>query len=82
MNFIQILACLMIVALFVFSKAQAHEKNMFPKYQKIFEYIKNVVKPVLSILSSFFKPFKIGNGLFIDSTQFVLLILLLLILIL
>ncbi len=72
----------MIVALFIYSKVQIYELKMFPKYQKTFATIKSFVKPLLSMLGNFVKPFKIGNGLFIDATQFILLILLLLILIL
>ena len=71
----------MILSLFIFSKLNAYEAQIYPKYSKTFGIIKLILSPILKGLGAFLKPFKIGNGLFLDVTQFVLLILLLLILI-
>ena len=80
MILIKIIACFLIIALFIFSKLHAYESRILPKYKTYFDMMISILKPILNSLSRFFKPHKVGNGLSLDMTQFVLLILLLLIL--
>ncbi len=80
MVFLKLCAFLLVISLFIFSKLHAYEARILPKYKKGFGYITSVLKPILNAFSQFFKPHQVGNGISIDTTQFVLLILLLLIL--
>lgn len=77
---IKLIATILIILIFIYSKLKVHENLLFSKYKSYFKQIKKIIAPVLGFLDSFFKPIKIGNNLFIDSSQFVLLVLLLLIL--
>ncbi|QHI37705.1 hypothetical protein IMCC3317_30860 [Kordia antarctica] len=80
MILLKLFACFLIVSLFIFSKLQAYETRISPKYKTYFGMMTSILKPILNVFSKFFKPHKVGNGLALDTTQFVLLILLLLIL--
>lgn len=79
MVLLKLCAGLLIIALFLFSKLYAYEARILPKYKKGFGYIILVIKPILKAFSQFFKPHQVGNGIALDTAQFVLLILLLLI---
>ncbi len=73
------LLAVLIVSLFIYSKVGSFENQISEKYLKIFTIIKSIFKPVLNFLKTLFKPYKIGVNLFIDTSQIVLLILLLII---
>ena len=70
----------MVLFLFVYGKLNAYETHISPKYSKLYNVIKSIYKPVLKFLGPFFKPFKVGEGVFLDMTQIMVLIILLLIL--
>ncbi|ADV48693.1 hypothetical protein Celal_1380 [Cellulophaga algicola DSM 14237] len=79
MIIIKVLALLLLFSLFIYSKIRTHENMLFPQYKKLFKHIKGVLEPVLKFMNTFFKPMKIGTNLSVDSSQFILFILLLLI---
>lgn len=66
-----------IVGLFLYSKLQPYKDRLSNRYKGIFNFFNNVFSPVLNFLKKFFKPFQVGQGLAVDMTQIVLLILLL-----
>lgn len=77
---VKLFASALIVALFIYSKLLIYEKQLAPKYLKTFNRLKSILQPILKFLGQFFKPYKIGDGLSIDLSQFIFLIILLLIL--
>lgn len=79
MVILKILSGVLIVALFIYSKVNAHESKISIKYSKAYQLIKSILNPILNLLRKVFKPHQIGNGLFIDTSQIFLLVLLLII---
>lgn len=69
-----------IVGLFLYSKLLPYKDKLNNRYKGIFNFFNNVFSPVLNFLRKFIKPFQIGQGLAVDMTQIVLLILFLIIL--
>ena len=70
----------LIVGLFLYSKLLPYKDKLNTKYKGVFDFFNNIFTPVFSFLKRFIKPFLVGQGLAVDMTQIVLLILLLLIL--
>ena len=68
---------LLIVGLFLYSKLSPYKDRLDIKYKKVFNFFNSIFKPILGLLSRFFKPFQVGVGLSVDMTQIVLLIILL-----
>lgn len=64
----------------MYSKLLPYKDKLNPKYRGIFDFFDKVFTPILSFLKRFIKPFQVGQGLAIDMTQIVLLIVLLIIL--
>lgn len=71
---------ILIVGLFLYSKLLPYKDKLKPQYKSVFEFFNKVFTPVLNFLKRFIKPFQVGQGLVVDMTQIVLLILLLIIL--
>lgn len=69
-----------IVGLFLYSKLLPYKDKLNNRYKGIFNFFNNVFSPVLNFLRKFIKPFQVGQGLAVDMTQIVLLILFLIIL--
>ncbi len=68
-----------IIGLFLYSKLLPHKDKLNNQYKSIFTFFDAVFAPVLNFLKRFIKPFQVGQGLYVDMTQIVLLILFLLI---
>ena len=66
-----------IVGLFLYSKLLPYKDKLNNQYKGTFTFFSNVFNPVLNFLRSFAKPFPVGQGLSVDMTQVILLILLL-----
>jgi hypothetical protein len=75
-----IAANILIVGLFFYSKLLPYKDRLNPKYKRIFNSVSSLLLPVLNFLKRFFKPFQVGQGISVDTTQIILLILFLLIL--
>ncbi len=69
-----------IVGLFLYSKLLPYKDKLTGNYKSIFNFFDNLYTPVFNGLKKSFKPHQVGIGLFIDMTQFILLIILLLLL--
>ncbi|MFT5890382.1 MAG: hypothetical protein ACI9Y7_000472 [Dokdonia sp.] len=77
---IELLVIFFVVIIFIYSKLKFVETKLYPKYARIFLQIKKVIEPILNFTSTILKPFKIGENLFIDSSQIIIIIILLFIL--
>lgn len=77
---IPVLINILIVGLFLFSKLLPHKDKLYPHYKSIFNFFNKIFSPVLNFLKNYFKPFQVGVGLLVDMTQFLLLIIFLIIL--
>jgi hypothetical protein len=74
------IANIFIVGLFLYSKLLPYKDKLNNQYKGIFNFFNSVFTPILNFLKRFIKPFQVGQGLSVDLTQLVLLILFLLIL--
>jgi uncharacterized protein YggT (Ycf19 family) len=66
-----------IIGLFLYSKLLPYKDKLNNRYKGIFEFFNSIFSPVLNFLKRFVKPFQVGQGLAVDMTQIILLILLL-----
>jgi hypothetical protein len=71
---------ILIVGLFLYSKLLPYKDKLNPQYRKIFDFFNSLFTPIFNFLKKMIKPFQVGFGLFVDMTQIVLLIILLLLL--
>lgn len=77
---LSILINILIVGLFLYSKLLPHKDKLNPQYKKTFNFFDSFFTPILNFLKNIFKPFQVGNGIAVDMSQIVLLLLLLLVL--
>jgi hypothetical protein len=68
-----------IIGLFLYSKLLPYKDKLNNQYRGIFNFFNSLFAPVLNFLKKIIKPFQVGQGLSVDLTQIILLILLLLI---
>ena len=73
------IANIFIVGLFLYSKLLPYKDKLNNQFKGIFNFFNAVFSPILNFLKRFIKPFQVGQGLSVDMTQIVLLILFLLI---
>jgi uncharacterized protein YggT (Ycf19 family) len=73
------IANIFIIGLFLYSKLLPHKDRLNNQYKGIFSFFNKVFAPLLSFLKRFIKPFQVGQGLSLDMTQIILLIIILLI---
>jgi hypothetical protein len=69
----------LVVGLFLYSKLLPYKEKLDPKYNGLFKFVNAIFTPILNFLKTVFKPFQVGQGLAVDMTQIVLLLILLLI---
>ncbi len=74
---IKVIFATLIIGLFLFSKLLPHKDKLDYRYKTLFDFFYNIFTPVLNGLKSFIQPFEVGQGLSIDMTQVVLVVLLL-----
>ncbi len=79
MRIMPIIANVLILGLFIYSKLLPHKDKLSNKYRNVFNFFNNIFSPIFNFLKKFFKPLEVGQGIAIDLTQIVLLIVLLLI---
>jgi uncharacterized protein YggT (Ycf19 family) len=75
-----IIANVLIVGLFLYSKLLPYKDKLNPQYKSIFDFFSKIFSPVFNFLKRYIKPFQVGHGLAVDMSQIVLLIFLLMIL--
>ncbi|MDR1544358.1 MAG: YggT family protein [Prevotellaceae bacterium] len=75
-----ILISVVIVLLFLYSKLTPHKARLTGQHLKTFTFCERVFNPVLNLLRKIAKPAQVGNGIAVDMSQIILLIILLFIL--
>lgn len=68
----------LIVGLFLYVKLLPYKDKLKTQHKSIFSFFNSIFTPILNFLKKFIKPFQVGQGLSVDLTHIILLILLLL----
>jgi uncharacterized protein YggT (Ycf19 family) len=74
---ISLLANILIIGLFLYSKLLPHKDKLNNNYKNVFKLFNEVLDPILRFFRKFINPFQVGQGLAIDMTQILLLLILL-----
>jgi uncharacterized protein YggT (Ycf19 family) len=75
---LKILFNILIIGLFLYSKLLPYKDKLNPQYKNIFNFFNKILSPLLNGLKTLVKPFQVGQGLSVDMSQIVLLMILLL----
>ena len=78
MYILHIIINVLIVGLFLYSKLLPYKDKLSGQFKSAFDFFSSIFTPLLNSLKSLFKPFEVGQGLSVDMTQLVLLVILLL----
>lgn len=78
MYILHILINVLIIGLFLYSKLLPYRDKLSGQFKSAFDFFSSIFTPLLNSLKSLFKPFEVGQGLSVDMTQLVLLVILLL----
>ena len=76
--FLYILVNVLIVGLFLYSKLTPYKNRLTGKYLKTFNFFEGIFNPLLNFLKKIAKSAQVGNGIAVDMSQTILLLLLLL----
>lgn len=68
------------MALFIYSKLTPYKMQLTGKYQSIFLFFEKLFEPILNLLRKIAKPVQVGNGIAVDTSQVIILVLFLIIL--
>jgi hypothetical protein len=71
---------ILIVGLFLYSKLTPHKDRLTGNFLKTFNFFDAIFKPVLAIFRPMTPPAQVGNGIAVDMSQIILIIILLIIL--
>lgn len=71
---------LLIIGLFLYSKLAPYKDRLAGQFKGIFEFFSNLFEPILRFLKKYLKPYQVGQGLWVDMSQVLLLVLLLILL--
>jgi hypothetical protein len=77
---LRIFIYVLIVGLFLYSKLLPYKDKLNSQYKRAFNFFNTIFSPILNLLKKYIKPFQVGQGLSIDMTQIILLLVLLAIL--
>jgi uncharacterized protein YggT (Ycf19 family) len=78
--FLYIILNILIIGLFLYSKLTPHKDRLEGNYLKIFNVFERIFEPILNFLRAIAKPARVGNGLAVDMSQILLLVIFLLLL--
>jgi len=67
----------LIIGLFLYSKLSPYKARLTGRYLRIFNFFERIFIPILNLLKKISKPAQVGNGIAVDMSQILLLILLL-----
>jgi len=67
----------LIVGLFLYSKLTPYKDRLTGNYLKTFNFFNSIFNPILSIFRPLARPAQVGNGIAVDMSQIILLIILL-----
>ncbi|MBP6235958.1 MAG: YggT family protein [Saprospiraceae bacterium] len=68
----------LIVGLFLYVKLLPYKDKLKTQYKSVFDFFNSFFTPILNFLRKFIKPFQVGQGLSVDLTHIILLLVLLL----
>jgi uncharacterized protein YggT (Ycf19 family) len=71
---------ILIVALFIYSKLTPYKDRLSDQYLKVFTFFDRIFTPILKLLRKIVGTTRVGNGIMVDMSQVILLILLLILL--
>lgn len=74
---IPVIISILIIGLFLFSKLLPYKDKLSPNYRRIFDFFNSILSPTLNLLKKVVKPIQVGNGLSVDMSQIVFLVVLL-----
>jgi hypothetical protein len=69
-----------IILLFLYSKLTPHKTRLTGQYLQTFLFCEKVFNPLLMLLRNVAKPTQVGNGIAVDTSQIILLLIMLFIL--
>lgn len=72
---IYVLVNVLIVGLFLYSKLLPHKARLAGSYLKIFNFFEAIFNPLLNLLKKIAQPAQVGNGIAVDMSQIILLVL-------
>jgi hypothetical protein len=78
--FIYLFINVLIIGLFLYSKLTPYKAKLAGTYLKMFIFFEGLLSPILNFLRKIAKPLQVGNGIAVDMSQVILLLLLLIIL--
>jgi len=70
----------LIVGLFLYSKLTPHKDRLTGGYLKTYNFFDAIFKPILAIFRPIAPPAQVGNGIAVDMSQIILIIILLVVL--
>jgi len=70
----------LIVGLFLYSKLTPYKDRLTGNYLKTFNFFNAIFNPILAIFRPLARPMQVGNGIAVDLSQIILLIILLVVL--
>ncbi len=73
---LRIFIYVLIVGLFLYSKLLPYKDKLNNQYKRTFSFFDTIFSPILNFLKKYIKPFQVGQGLAVDMTQIVLLLIL------
>jgi uncharacterized protein YggT (Ycf19 family) len=68
---------ILIIGLFLYSKLLPYKDRLMGNYKKAFDFFDSLYNPIFKWLKQRVKPHQVGSGLFIDMSQFIVLLILL-----
>ena len=75
---VYILICFIILGLFYYSKLTPYKDKLDGNYRKLYDAIGRILTPLLNLIGKIIKPTRVGSGIYVDVSQFALLLILLL----
>lgn len=73
---LRILIYVLIIGLFLYSKLVPYKDKLNNQYKRTFIFFDTIFSPILNFLKKYIKPFQVGQGLAVDMTQIVVLLIL------
>jgi len=70
----------LIIGLFLYSKLSPYKSRLTGKYLSIYNFFERLFIPLLNLLKKISKPTQVGNGIAVDMSQILLLVLFLILL--
>ena len=71
---------ILIVGLFLYSKLTPYKDRLTGNYLKTFNFFNTIFKPILAIFRPIAPPAQVGNGIAVDVSQIILMVILLIVL--